>query len=100
MKDNMPLIQLLKDLKVAYNVITMLPTVTCKVFEGNQSCISFAESKNPPTRTKDIAIECHHFRNLVDDIVIKINYIDTEKQLEGILTLPIKSNQCFKLSSS
>ena len=97
MREVIPLIQLLKDLEVACNVITTPPTVTCKVFEDNQSCIAVAESKKPPTRTKHIAIKYHHFRNLVDNGAIKINYIDTKKQLADTLTKPIESNQFFKL---
>ena len=78
MREVIPLIQLLKDLEVACNVITTPPTVTCKVFEDNQSCIAVAESKKPPTRTKHIAIKYHHFRDLVDNGAIKTNYIDTK----------------------
>ena len=97
MREVIPLIQLLKDLKVACDVITTPPIITCKVFEDNQSCIAVAESKKPPARTKHIAIKYHHFRNLVDNKVIKISYIDTKKQLADILTKPIETNQFFKL---
>lgn len=92
-----PLIELLKDLSVMCDVITTLPNVTCKVFEDNQSCIAVAESRKPPARTKHIAIKYHHFRGLVDNGVIKINYIDTKKQIADILTKPVESNQFFKL---
>ena len=97
MREVIPLIQLLKDLKVACDVITTPPIIICKVFEDNQSCIAVAESKKPPARTKHIAIKYHHFRNLVDNKVIKISYIDTKKQLADILTKPIETNQFFKL---
>ena len=92
-----PLIWLLKDLKVAYNVITKPPTVTFKFFKENQRCITVAESKKLLTRTKQIAIKYRHFLNLVDDGVIKIDNIDSKKQLSDILTKPIKINTFVKL---
>ena len=92
-----PLIQLLKYLKVAWNVITMLPTFACKVFEENQSYIVVAEPKKSPTRTKNIVIKNRHFFNLVEDRVIKIKYINAKKQLADILTKSIERNQFFKL---
>ena len=39
MREVILLIELLKDLKVACDVITIPPVVTCKVFKDNQSCI-------------------------------------------------------------
>ena len=99
MREVVPLIQLLKDLQVACDVITTLPIVTWKVFEDNQSTIAVAESKKPPTRTKHIAIKYHHFQNLVNDTIVKIKYIDTKKQLADILTNPIETGQFFKLRS-
>ena len=97
MREVIPLIQLLEDLKVTCDIITSPPIVTCKVFEDNQSCIAVAESKKPPTRTKHIAIKYHHFRSLVENDTIKINYIDTKKQLADILTKPVENSQFFKL---
>ena len=97
MREVMPLLQLLKDLSIVCDVITTPPTITCKVFEDNQSCIAVAESKKPPVRTKYIAIKYHHFRSLVDSKVINIDYIDTKKQLADMLTKPIENNQFFKL---
>ena len=86
MREVTPLIQLLKYLKVVWNVITAPPTVTYKAFENNQCCIVVTESKKQPTRTKNIVIKCHHFCNLADDGVIKIIYINTKKKLSEILT--------------
>ena len=89
---------LLNNLKVTCDVVNNLPEVTCRVFEDNQSCISVADqSKNPPALTKNIAIKHHHFRSHVDDEVIKINYVDTKKQLADILTKPIDEVQFSKL---
>ena len=74
-----PMIELLNDLKVACDITTNPPQVTCKVFEDNQSCIAVAESKKPLASTKHIAIKHHQFRSLVDNGTININYIDTKK---------------------
>ena len=92
MREVTPVIQLLKDLKVTCNVIITPPTVTYKKFEDNQSCIEVVESKNPLTRTKNVAIKHHHFLNLVDNGFIKISCIDTKKQLIDVLNKPIESN--------
>ena len=50
MREVLPLIDLLKDLQVACEIITTQPVVTCKVFQDNQSCISVTESRKPPAR--------------------------------------------------
>ena len=63
----------------------------------NQSCIAVAESKKPPTRINHIGIKHHHFKGLVNKSVIKINFIDTKKQLVDMLTKPVKTSQFFKL---
>ena len=97
MREEIPLIQLSEDLKVACDLITTPPIVTCKVFEDNKSCIAVVESKKSPTRTKHIAIKYHHLRGLVNNNIIKINYIDTKKQLVNILKNPVERSQFFKL---
>ena len=97
MREVIPLTQLLEDLKVACDVITTPPEVSCRVFEDNQSCIAVAESKKPPARTKHIAIKYHHFRNLVDKGTIRMSHVDTKNQVADIFTKPIEDNQFFKL---
>ena len=79
MREVIPLTQLLGDLKFSCDVITTPPIVTCKIFEDNQSCVAVVESKKPHARTKHIAIKCHHFRGLVDNMIINTNYIDKNK---------------------
>ena len=44
-----------------------------------------------------IAIKYHHFKNFIDDKVIKISYIDTKKQLSDMVTKFIEANKFFKL---
>ena len=92
MKEVIPLIQLLKDLKVNCDAVDTPPKVYCKVSKDNQSCIIVAESKKLPARTKHIAIKYHYFRSLVNNKTIRIKYIDTKKQLANILTKPIENN--------
>lgn len=96
-REVIPIIQLLKDLSVACDIMSMPPKVYCRVFEDNQSCIAVAELKKPPTRTKHIAIKYHHFRNLVHKKVIRISCIDTKNQVADILTKPVEDNQFFEL---
>ena len=56
------------------------------------------DSNKSPTRTKRIAIKNRHFRGLVNKIVIKINYIDANKQLADALTKSAENSQFFELS--
>ena len=49
------------------------------MFEDNQSFIAVEEPGKPPAGKKHISIKCHHFRNLLDKGIIKINYIETKK---------------------
>ena len=97
MRKVMILLQLLKDLKVPFDVIDTPLNVYCEAFEDNQSCIAVTESKKPPTRTKHIAIKCHHFRSLVGNKDIRIKHVDTKQQVADMLTKPIDDNQFFKL---
>ena len=75
MRNVIPFTQALKDLLVTCNAIATTPEVTCEVFGDNQSCIVVAISKKPLARTNNIAIKFHHFRSLVDKIVIKLNVL-------------------------
>ena len=97
MREVIPLIWLLKDLKKACDRIDIPPNIYCKVFEDNKSCIAVAESKKPLVRIKHIAIKYHHFRELVEDKVIRIIYVDTKEQIADLLTKPIENSQFFKL---
>ena len=98
MQEVIPLIELLKDLLVVCNIISTLPLIPCKVFENNQSYIAVVGLKKLLVRTKYIAIKYYYFRSLVNKGTIKINYIDTKKQLVDILTNPIEANQFFNLT--
>ena len=60
MKEVIPIMQLLKYLKVSRDVITTHPIVTCNIFEDNQRCIIVVESNKLPTRTKKLFFKCHH----------------------------------------
>ena len=92
MREVIPLIWLLKDLKKACDIIDTPLNVYCKVFEDNKSCITVAESKKPPVRTKHIAIKYHYFRGLIEDKVIRIIYVDTKEQIADLLTKPIENS--------
>ena len=91
MREVIPLVELLKDLKRIWNIIDTLSKVFYKVFEGNKSYIAVA------AKIKHITIKYHHFRSLVNKKVIQINYIDTNEQLADILTKPVENSQFNKL---
>ena len=59
--------------------------VACKAFEHNQSCVAVAESEKSQERTNHVAIKLHQFRSLFGKSKIKIDGIDTKKQLSNVL---------------
>ena len=97
MRKVIPLIKILKNLKVNCDILDTFSEVYYKVFKDNQSRISVAESKKLPARTNHIVIKYQPSRSLVDNKTIRIKYIDRKKQLVDILTEPIENNQFFKL---
>ena len=72
MREVIQVTQLSEGLKVACDAIATPPIATCQMFEDDQSYILVAESKNPPTFTKQISIKHHHFRGLVGNVIVKI----------------------------
>ncbi|MGK3945729.1 Ty1/Copia family ribonuclease HI, partial [Streptomyces caeruleatus] len=55
--------------------------------------------KNPiqHSRTKHIDIRYHYIRELVEEKVISLEYISTEKQLADIFTKPLDKSRFNKL---
>lgn len=60
-----------------------------KINEDNQGCISIANSSSCHKRSKHIDIKFHFTREQVENKVITINYIPTERQIADILTKPL-----------
>ena len=61
--------------------------VTC-IFHDNQSCIKLSENPMFHDKYKHIEIKYHYIRYMVKRGVVKLYYITTEKQIDGVLTKP------------
>ncbi len=98
LRDVIPLITLLKEIKKVFSVHVETPTYVCKVHEDNQSCITMATSQklNTPC-TKHIALKYHHFCSHVKSGAIQISYCRTTEQKADLLTRPLADNLFFKL---
>ncbi|TMW59504.1 hypothetical protein Poli38472_004573 [Pythium oligandrum] len=57
-----------------------------QVWEDNQGAIALAHNAGYHARTKHIDIRHHYVRDLVADSVIKLSYVETQRQLADILT--------------
>ena len=65
LREVVPLINLLGELKKHFTVVEKLPEFNCQVFEGNRSCLALAKALQMNPRTKYIALKYHHFRSFV-----------------------------------
>ena len=92
MRDVLPFISLMEELQTIFPLHLPTPTVNCRVFEDNRSCISIATTARFTPRTKHIALKYHHFRSKVDEGVIKIIPIGTKDQTTDILTKPLSAD--------
>ena len=55
-------------------------------FEDKNGALIFATSKKMMPRSKHIGIKYHHFRKAVDDGIVKIKRVNSEKQRADIFT--------------
>jgi Reverse transcriptase (RNA-dependent DNA polymerase) len=86
LRDVIPMMDLLKEMKeMGYNVQTH-PTVHCKLFEDNSGALEQARVAKYRPRTRHINAAWHHFRSYVADKLISILPIDTKSQLGNIFT--------------
>ena len=90
MRDVIPFMYLLKEIPCVFDIYMPQPSVHCKVFEDNRSCISVAEAPKFTPRTKHIALKFHHFRSFVKKKLIRIFPIDTKEQTADIFTKPLE----------
>ena len=67
--------------------------IKCKILEDNKSCIKIAKSPILTLRTKNIALEHHHFRSHVEDGSISIEAIRIGEQNAKMLTKPVGEPQ-------
>ena len=75
MYKGLPIIQLMKYLKVACDDINTSPEGYCELLEDNQSHVAVAKWVKYPVQINHIAIKHNYFRSLVDRKVIKFSYV-------------------------
>ena len=86
MRDVIPLMELLKELKEVVPSEDSAPTIHCTIFEDNKGCIDLVETPRMRPRTKHIALKYHHFRSFVKNKTVSIRYVETTLQRGDIFT--------------
>ena len=89
MRDVIPMMHLLKEMSIVFDLEHFKPIVQCKIFQDNNSCISVATSPKLTPRTKHISLKYHHFKRFVTMKIIEILHIDTREQTADIFTKPL-----------
>ena len=93
-------IHLLQELqKFKFYVHNNRPTIQCRTFEDNMSCIKLATDHRNHPRTKHLAIRLHHFRSHVINKTISIEHISTKNQIADLFTKPLPKSSFTTLSS-
>ena len=93
LRDTLPLIQLLRELRETISFEDKIPTVHCTVHEDNRGYIDLVESPRMRPRTKNIAIKYHHFQTHARDKTLAVEYVDTKNQMADIFTKAIGDGQ-------
>lgn len=62
---------------------------TPKIYEDNLGALKWAKDPVEHKRTKHIDIKFHFIRELIDNQVIELDYIETSKMLADITTKPL-----------
>ena len=65
LREMIPLMNLMREIDVIFDLYIPKPKFIVKVHEDNQSCIAMAQNPKFTPRTKHIAIKYHHFRKHV-----------------------------------
>jgi len=86
MRDVIPLMELLKELKEVVPSEDSAPTIHCTIFEDNKGCIDLVETPRMRPRTKHIALKYHHFKSFVKNKTVSIRYVETTLQRGDIFT--------------
>ena len=89
LRDVIPLIGLLRELRSVIPFGESTPIVHCTVHEDNKGCIDLVQTPRIRPRTKHIALKYHHFRSFVKDGTISVKYIDTAEQVADLFTKPL-----------
>ena len=86
LRDVIPLIELLKELRRTILFDDQTPLLHCTVQEDNRGCIDLVETPRMRPRTKHIALKYHHFRNYVCDKTVSVKYVESKEQIADIFT--------------
>ena len=97
MRDVIPMINLLTELRHTIPILQETPTLNCTVFEDNRGCIDLINLPKLRPRTKHIALKYHHFREHVKNKTIMVKYIETTDQIADIFTKALSAPQFWKL---
>ena len=89
MREAIPMITLLQELKNCTSYRKCNPKVHCTIFEDNQSTIAIAKSPTMLPRTKHVSLKYHHFRQFMQDGSISIQYVRTDNQIADMFTKPL-----------
>ncbi len=93
MRDLIPLQALLQDIISTINTTLAASTTYSTVFEDNKSCVDLIKAPKMNPRTRHIAIKYHQFREHVRSGTIKIEWIDTTRQIADIFTKPLPTSK-------
>ena len=73
------------------------PVMKSTVFEDCEGTIKVAKAPSLTLRTKNIALEMHHFWSYIASGQIEIESIDMLEQIADLLTKPLKEQQFLYL---
>ena len=97
MKEIIPLINRLGEVKRNFKVIDNLPEIHCKLFEDNKSELALAKAPKMNPRTKYISLKYHHFILYVSNKLVTILPIATDEQTADIFTKVLPDSKFFHL---
>jgi Reverse transcriptase (RNA-dependent DNA polymerase) len=86
LRDVIPMMDLLTEMKEMGHDVQTKPTVHCKLFEDNSGALEQARVAKYRPRTRHINAAWHHFRSYVVDKLISILPVDTKSQLGDVFT--------------
>jgi hypothetical protein len=78
LRDVIPMMDLLSEMKEMGYDVQSKPTVHCKLFEDNSGALEQARVAKYRPRTRHINAAWHHFRSYVVDKLISVHAIDTK----------------------
>ena len=99
LRDIIPLLGLIKELKEVISREENTPKVYYSVFENNKGCIDMVKAPKMRPRTKYIVLNYHHFQSHIGN-TLSIQYIETRDQIADIFTKTLNNGQFCKLRKS